>query len=74
MANKITKILTKITAKKKVTKKVIAVEPREEKEVKHFDVFDQYGVYVRTYHTDLHGNNAEEMAKSFALKIKGEIK
>lgn len=66
--------------KKKITKstsevpivKIVKEEVVENK--KSFDVFDNNGVFVRTYQNEVHGKEAKELAKQFALKINGEVK
>ncbi len=77
--NIIKKIVKKIMpTKKKVEKKEIleevVVETISQEKGTSFDVFDNNGAFVRTYNTVDHGRDAEELAKGFALKIKGEIK
>lgn len=42
--------------------------------VKSFSVFDKTERFVREYTEEIHGEEAEELAKRFALKINGTIK
>jgi hypothetical protein len=39
-----------------------------------FDVYTRDGGYVRTYSIELHGENAEALAKQYAGKLGGSVK
>ena len=39
-----------------------------------FDVFTASGGFVRTYSVEVHGEDAEELAKQYAAKIGGSVK
>lgn len=39
----------------------------------HWSVYDSEGRYVRTYSSELHGENAEALAGEFAGKIAGSV-
>jgi hypothetical protein len=55
---------------KKVEEKV-----EEVKEVKiEFSVFDEKGMFIRTYSVEVHGKEADKLAEGYALKINGTIK
>jgi hypothetical protein len=60
-----------------IEQEVVTTETVEEvKEVKlnEFSIFDGYNMFVRKYTTEIHGENAEELANQFATKINGTVK
>lgn len=63
----------------KKMKRVVKVEKVEkvekpEKKVSEFNVFNKEGMFVRSYSTEVHGKEAEQLANQFALKVTGTVK
>ena len=56
----------------KKAKDVIPEVPKVIKE--SFDVFDEKGMFIRTYSVEVHGEEAGELAEGYALKINGSVK
>lgn len=47
---------------------------KEEQEVKVFSVFNSMQEKIREYTSEIHGEDAEELANKFATKIGGTVK
>jgi len=56
-------------------KKELKEEIKEVKSSKDsFDVVNSTGGFIRTYSVELHGADAEKLAKEYAGKINGEVR
>ncbi len=71
--------LTNMSRKKKVIEPKIEEVKEEvkapvEEPKNEFSVYNAESEFVRTYCVEIHGENAGELAKGFALKINGSIK
>ena len=62
-----------IFKKMKKVEKVEKVE-KPEKKVAEFNVFNKEGMFVRSYSTEVHGKEAEQLENQFALKVTGTVK
>lgn len=66
-----------MTTKKKDPVKEIKKEVTEKevkKESKTEFIIEKEGKYIRTYSVEVHGKDAEKLAKSFAKKFEAKIK